>query len=1131
MRSSHIIQSYNIYADDVLIENVGKDVQSYQIDNATAGNYSITAVYEDGTESAKATVNAPIANATTNTAINLKQSGFTIPNIFSTKFEQATIEFYINPTTLTNWNQSGGPGWGTFMFHANADGRYTAGWDTGNRVNSSTTLSTSTWKHVAMVIDRSTLTLYINGKKSGSVNSSTYSGVGGFGDLTFSANGTQNAQNARYDEIRIWNYARSATEVQKSYNVEYTGSILPQGLIAYYKGDTLHTADGTVKLRDCVGGNHATILNSSFQMLNISKSNPPRLVSPTDELAVSIDEPAEPVYAGIPTTFTATHSQSTNALKWTAAGAGVENLAVASPTLTFSEAGQYTISVEAANAKSETVTATRDITVNEIPDIDAGFKATKTNVPAGERVTFLVNKPVLGYLYEWSMPGADVEKVTTMNAAASYQAKGDYTVTLTVTAPDGQSKSSSVNISVVEVAPVAAFTIAPGVILKGENTFLRDQSKFAPNKWLWHICGPTGDYIINGQNSSFSPDKPGIYDVTLTASNNTGSHKATRERGLIVCNADSKNGLNFGTGGARLTATKVPFITDQNTFSIEWWMNSGRLATYCNGIGDSEASLMLKTNATGAMELHINSKSVSSGDDFIIPGEWHHYAVTFNNRSTIFYRDGIQFSKKSIMQAKLPAIANFSIGTATAPQTGQMDEFRVWNKALSLEQLKEVANAPITDIAAAEANGLVVYYSFNQSGGDVQDGTTNSNHGIRSGFGPDGDAWGLSKGVFSLNFEANETKADNSADYLKNYKKAFSSDASKCVNPQLSSRTFAIKDWTLENTIVNGSITTGAHVDKAKNNCFTVTTGWDNFASALTDHKVYQTITLPEGSYTFTATYDGTYEGQSGSSYIVAATGKGLPNTDELNAESLAHQLMLPKSGSCAGNSITFVLTEETEVSLGLVVNMNGQLCMTIQNFTLTRSNVTSLEADGANGYDLEVDATGYSSLYLPYPVEIPEGVVAYCVTNVDETTAAVTLEAIGDGVIPARTGVIIETTAGTHHFNPASQSGTATSLMVGHTEDTNAAPDKSYYAFTNMNGEKQFSLHTGSLLPAHRAFLEVESGSLPEVLSINIVETGIGQLITPGQGPAKVYDLSGRRVKQSSGGIYIINGQKVVAE
>ncbi|MBQ5880381.1 MAG: DUF5013 domain-containing protein, partial [Bacteroidaceae bacterium] len=676
-----------------------------------------------------------------------------------------------------------------------------------------------------------------------------------------------------------------------------------------------------------------------------------------------------------------------------------------------------------------------------------------------------------------------------------------------------------------------AFTIAPGVILKGENTFLRDQSKFAPNKWLWHICGPTGDYIINGQNSSFSPDKPGIYDVTLTASNNTGSHKATRERGLIVCNADSKNGLNFGTGGARLTATKVPFTTDQNTFSIEWWMNSGRLATYCNGIGDSEASMMLKTNATGAMELHINSKSVSSGDDFIIPGEWHHYAVTFNNRSTIFYRDGIQFSKKSIMQAKLPAIANFSIGTATAPQTGQMDEFRVWNKALSLEQLKEVANAPITDIAAAEANGLVVYYSFNQSGGDVQDGTTNSNHGIRSGFGPDGDAWGLSKGVFSLNFEANETKADISADYLKNYKKAFSSDASKCVNPQLSSRTFAIKDWTLENTIVNGSITTGAHVDKAKNNCFTVTTGWDNFASALTDHKVYQTITLPEGSYTFTATYDGTYEGQSGSSYIVAATGKGLPNTDELNAESLTHQLMLPKSGSCDGNSITFVLTEETEVSLGLVVNMNGQLCMTIQNFTLTRSNVTSLEADGANGYDLEVDATGYSSLYLPYHVEIPEGVVAYCVTNVDETTAAVTLEAIGDGVIPARTGVIIETTAGTHHFNPASQSGTATSLMVGHTEDTNAAPDKSYYAFTNMNGEKQFSLLTGSLLPAHRAFLEVESGSLPEVLSINIVETGIGQLITPGQGPAKVYDLSGRRVKQNSGGIYIINGQKVVAE
>lgn len=35
-------------------------------------------------------------------------------------------------------------------------------------------------------------------------------------------------------------------------------------------------------------------------------------------------------------------------------------------------------------------------------------------------------------------------------------------------------------------------------------------------------------------------------------------------------------------------------------------------------------------------------------------------------------------------------------------------------------------------------------------------------------------------------------------------------------------------------------------------------------------------------------------------------------------------------------NSVFFVLTEETEVSLGLVVNMSGLQCMTFSSFSLT---------------------------------------------------------------------------------------------------------------------------------------------------------------------------------------------------
>lgn len=51
---------------------------------------------------------------------------------------------------------------------------------------------------------------------------------------------------------------------------------------------------------------------------------------------------------------------------------------------------------------------------------------------------------------------------------------------------------------------------------------------------------------------------------------------------------------------------------------------------------------------------------------------------------------------------------------------------------------------------------------------------------------------------------------------------------------------------------------------------------------------------------------------------------------------------MKPK-GQTMSNKVEFVLTGETTVSLGLVVNINGMSCMTLQRFTLTRSEVEIL--------------------------------------------------------------------------------------------------------------------------------------------------------------------------------------------
>lgn len=933
LRSNMSVASYCIYHNGMLVGNVPVGLEAFTPKNYTftpkilSGEYAVSALYIDDNESSKVSVKAPVVASSPNTGLNFAQAGFTIPGVFGTKYTQATIEYWIKPTSLRDWNQSGGPGWGTFMFHANSSGAFTAGWDTSNRLNTNTSLKIGQWNHVAIVVDGSKMTVYLNGESRGSVVSQSYSGLGGFGSLTFSSNGERNAQDAQYDEIRIWKTARTGAQIKAYKDVEFVGNIMPQGLISYFKGDLIADAEGNQVMYDCVGGYHATLVGTYNEVLE----NMPTLGTPTEAPEISINTPGSTVYVGIPVTLTANFNNAVNRVEWTSEAVGLDHLAVISPTITFTTSGTHTVSVTAISADGSTATATCDITVEATPEIDAAFTMTSNRVPAGERVTFLADSPKAGYFYEWEMPGADDETAAAINVATSYQTQGTYAVTLTVTAPDGTQKSHTKQIEVLEVAPVAEFNVSSAVVLKGQELTLTDKSLYTPKQWKWHVGNSNANYISFNQHQTFSIDKPGVYTLTLNVANNAGSGSTTRERAIIVTNADSKNGLVFGDN-ASVNATKLPLAAGQKAFTIEWWMNAKWPEENTNGIGDGEQTMQIKTMNNGQMRLFVGSKSVATASDYVISGEWHHYAVTYSSGAVKFYRDGILMKSATIGTTSLPAMQAFRIGGESAPFKGNIDEMRVWGKALTESQLRSYINAPIEDVAAAETtDNLSLYYSFNQSGGDVKDVTSNANHGTRQGFGPDGDAWGLSKGVFCLNFDAS-TATDITAEYLTNYAKPFASSAT-CINPNLSTRTFALTGWTLENSHTNGNIITGAHIDKNKSSCLTITTKWDGFADKIADHKIFQTLTLPAGFYTFEAQYGP--EGQCGSSYLVAALGNTLPVTDDLS-QALAYTAM--KAISAVGsNKVSFVLAEESTVSIGLLVNMSGQSCMTFQRFTLLR--------------------------------------------------------------------------------------------------------------------------------------------------------------------------------------------------
>lgn len=938
------VKGYKIYNEGVCIGEVASNVLSYSLDGSPSGVYGVKAVYEGEKESEMITVSSPVASEQENEALDLQYSGMRIPDVFTNRYEEATIEFRIKPYSLVAWNQYAGPGWGTFLMHSDYDGSFTAGWDTSDRITTmASALKVGEWSHIAIVVDGSKMVIYVNGVPAGSCNSSMYSGIGGFGDLVFSADVGSYSRaytDATIDELRIWNKARTTKEIEENCSSQFAGEILPDGLVAYFKGSTM-TIGGEVRWHDYVGGHHAYILNDSYAQVTLENSLP----SSNTALSVSINTLDEQPSVGKRIVLSADYSDAVSSLSWTIDGGVMEDVNVREPSVVFPAAGNYTIKVVAKDLSGNTVSDELVVDVLEEQPVDAAFHTGTALIVKGEKVFFIVDNPLLGQRYEWSMPGANVESAQGLHASAVYNESGVYDVTLKVTSMTGEKEGVyTLQIEVLDSAPEASFEVSPVVILKGERTMLKDLSKYNPTEWEWTVESKNKKYVVIGQHSTLAPTVCGVYNVSLKVHNDAGVSTTTRERALIVCNADSKNGLNFtGRDNAQVTAPLAGASSSMSAFTVDCWMCPDVLSDNCLGLGDSGSTYLLTTTSTGVMNMNVGGFTGKSVSGYVIEGEWHHYAIVLSDGFVDFYRDGEYFSTSYIaFGLTVSNLNSFAIGNDNAPMNGQIDELRVWKKALGADEIAAVSNAPIEN--PANNGDLILYYDFNQSGGSVIDRTANGNDGVRTGFGPDGDAWGLSKGVFSLSIGADTASGDVSDKYLSNYKAAFN-HSSAVVNSSQSNRFYTLTGWTIENAVNNGSVTTGAHVDAQKSYCMTFTTSWDGFNSKLTDHKVYQTIDLPVGNYTFTVNYHNTWEGQCDNSYVVVAEGTGLPNTASL-AQSIGYVAMKAK-GTASSNVVEFALDEPTTVSLGLLVNMNGMLCMNIESFSLVCDNTEYIIADG----------------------------------------------------------------------------------------------------------------------------------------------------------------------------------------
>lgn len=127
-----------------------------------------------------------------------------------------------------------------------------------------------TWSHVAVTIDETTASLYLNG--SFRAQTSCQMGGGNLADLKIGASSIcTELFPGQIDEFRVWNIARSQEEITSSFDCDLNPS--SAGLVGYWKFDE-DPSDQTI-VDASTQGNHGTLGSDS----NPSSDDPTRVLS------------------------------------------------------------------------------------------------------------------------------------------------------------------------------------------------------------------------------------------------------------------------------------------------------------------------------------------------------------------------------------------------------------------------------------------------------------------------------------------------------------------------------------------------------------------------------------------------------------------------------------------------------------------------------------------------------------------------------------------------------------------------------------------------------------------------------------------------------------------------------------
>lgn len=239
---------------------------------------------------------------------------------------------------------------------------------------------------------------------------------------------------------------------------------------------------------------------------------------------------------------------------------------------------------------------------------------------------------------------------------------------------------------------------------------------------------PAPSFPVNKSSPSYNVTKEGgILDPDLVAAyafdegsgsttiaDVTGNHDGTVNGGAFVASqAGHINALEFDdspTDGA-----SVPSFTMPSTGTVEFWLKSNTATWNADGQpisnGGTAFWIHSKKDQGGGRDVELFDTDPTAPHLYNVPDtttltNWHHYAWTLDNSTSIFYVDGVALSTKS---CNAPCV-NFTWGTgggqlyigwdsANRHFDGAIDDLRIWSSVRDQTQITLDMNTAVTAVS------------------------------------------------------------------------------------------------------------------------------------------------------------------------------------------------------------------------------------------------------------------------------------------------------------------------------------------------------------------------------------------------------------------------------------------------